>query len=95
MFFRVVALASFVAIIPLVRAQQAVQKNDGDWLKPSQSAVAAPDSAWLDLRQFESAHATTAGGSVLGRIGFFRARSGQGKKADTAEKHFPDSDSTT
>lgn len=58
MFFRAVALAFFAAIIPLAQAQQAVQKDNGDWLKPSQSAVAAPDSAWLDLRQFETAHAT-------------------------------------
>jgi hypothetical protein len=53
----VVALALFV-VAPFAWAQQALPTNSGDWLKPSESAVAAPDSAWLDLRQIESAHAT-------------------------------------
>jgi hypothetical protein len=57
MFFRVAALAVFVAAVCAARAQQALPRNT-DWLKPSQSAQAAPESAWLDLRQIESAHST-------------------------------------
>lgn len=59
MLFRVVAFAFLAAIAPLASAQQAVPIGANDWLKPSPSAVAAPDSAWLDLRQIESSHATT------------------------------------
>jgi hypothetical protein len=59
MFIRAVALASLVAFAPFVRAQQIVENSDGEWLKPSAATAAAPDSAWLDLRQIESSHATT------------------------------------
>ncbi len=59
MLLRAAALASLLAFASLARAQQAVPSPGDDWLKPSQSAVAAPDSAWLDLRQIESAHSTT------------------------------------
>lgn len=59
MLFRAFALAFFAAFLPLAHGQQAVEKENGDWLKPSQSALAAPDSAWLDMRQIEAAHATT------------------------------------
>ncbi len=59
MLLRAFALASLVAFAPLARAQQAVPAPGDDWLKPSSSALAAPDSAWLDLRQIEAAHTTT------------------------------------
>lgn len=58
MFIRALALASLVAFAPFVRAQLVVENSDGDWLKPSLSTAAAPDSAWLDLRQIEASHAT-------------------------------------
>jgi hypothetical protein len=57
MFSRVAALAVFVATVCAARAQQAMPHGE-QWLKPSQSAEAAPDSAWLDLRQVETAHST-------------------------------------
>ncbi len=59
MFFRAGALVLFAFALPVARAQQAVETADGDWLKPSTSAAAAPDSAWLDLRQIESSRSTT------------------------------------
>ena len=59
MFLRAGALAFFALALPFARAQDATRNGDGDWLKPSTSALAAPDSAWLDLRQIESSHATT------------------------------------
>ncbi|MBA3832710.1 MAG: hypothetical protein H0X34_12620 [Chthoniobacterales bacterium] len=59
MLLRVVALAFLLAVLPSARAQQAVPTGAEDWVKPSQSATAAPESAWLDLRQIESSHATT------------------------------------
>lgn len=58
MLLRAVALASLVAFAPLARAQQAVPAADGEWVKSTPSTLAAPDSAWLDLRQIESAHTT-------------------------------------
>lgn len=57
MFFRVVALVVFVAAFCAARAQQALPESE-QWLRPSQSAEAAPESAWLDLRQVETAHST-------------------------------------
>jgi hypothetical protein len=54
---RVVALALFAAAVCVSRAQQALPESE-QWLKPSQSAEVAPESAWLDLRQVETAHST-------------------------------------
>jgi hypothetical protein len=56
MLFRFVALAFFVIAAAALRAQQALPPAGTQVLKPSQSAEAAPDSAWLDLRQNNSAH---------------------------------------
>ncbi len=58
MLSRVVALAFLAAIASLARGQQAAPSVAETWLKPNPSAAAAPDSAWLDLRQVESSHAT-------------------------------------
>lgn len=55
MLFRLGALVAFVAAVCAARAQQALPQSE-QWLKPSQSAQAAPESAWLDLRQVEGAH---------------------------------------
>src|SRR5438046_5028495 len=57
MFFRVVALSVLFAAVCAARAQQVLPQGE-QWLKPSQSAEAAPESAWLDLRQVETAHST-------------------------------------
>jgi len=57
MLLRLVAFAVFVATICATRAQQLVPRSV-QWSKPSQSATAAPESAWLDLRQIETAHST-------------------------------------
>ncbi len=61
MLFRVVAFALTLcaAGLPLARGQEAVPAAGEDWLKPSASALVAPESAWLDLRQIEAAHSTT------------------------------------
>src|SRR5512132_103795 len=56
MLFRFVALAFFVIAAAALRAQQALPPAGTQVLKPSQSAEAAPDSAWLDLRQNNSTH---------------------------------------
>src|SRR4030095_8687304 len=56
MLFRLVALAFFVIAATALRAQHALPPAGSQILKPSQSAEAAPDSAWLDLRQNNSAH---------------------------------------
>jgi hypothetical protein len=56
MLFRFVAVAFFVVVIAAVRAQVALPRTGAQVLKPSQSAAAAPDSAWLDLRQNNPAH---------------------------------------
>src|ERR1041384_7383120 len=56
MLFRLVAFAIFLVALGGVRAQVALPSRDGQLLKPSQSAAAAPDSAWLDLRQNSPTH---------------------------------------
>jgi hypothetical protein len=56
MLFRFVALAFFVVGATALRAQHALPPAGSQILKPSQSAEAAPDSAWLDLRQNNPAH---------------------------------------
>jgi len=56
MLFRFVALAFFVVASTALRAQHALPPAGSQILKPSQSAEAAPDSAWLDLRQNNPAH---------------------------------------
>jgi len=56
MLFRFVALAFFVTAATALRAQHALPPAGSQILKPSQSAEAAPDSAWLDLRQNNPAH---------------------------------------
>ncbi|HET7511204.1 MAG TPA: hypothetical protein VFJ88_00440 [Chthoniobacterales bacterium] len=47
---------ALLAAIPAVDAQTALPPAGSQVLKPSQSAEAAPESAWLDLRQNSSAH---------------------------------------
>lgn len=56
MLFRFVGLAFFVTAATALRAQHALPPAGSQVLKPSQSAEAAPDSAWLDLRQNNPAH---------------------------------------
>ncbi len=56
MIFRFVALAFFIVLATPTHAQQALPPAGTQVLKPSQSAEAAPDSAWLDLRQNNPAH---------------------------------------
>jgi hypothetical protein len=50
------ALTLFIFVAVAVRAQQALPPEGAQVLKPSQSAEAAPESAWLDLRQNNPAH---------------------------------------
>jgi hypothetical protein len=57
MLLRVAALAVFIIAICAAHAQEALPKS-AQSLKSSQSAQAAPESAWLDLRQVDAAHAT-------------------------------------
>jgi hypothetical protein len=56
MLFRFVALALFVVMVGAAHAQQALPPEGAQVLKSSQSAEAAPESAWLDLRQTNPAH---------------------------------------
>ena len=58
MLIRAFALALAVALAPLAHAQLAVENGDGPLIKPNAAAAAAPDSAWLDLRQIDPSHAT-------------------------------------
>ncbi|MEO8440104.1 MAG: hypothetical protein ABI540_07775 [Spartobacteria bacterium] len=51
MLSRFVALVLLLIPLAAVRAQQALPPSGAQLLKPSQSAEAAPESAWLDLRQ--------------------------------------------
>ena len=57
MLLRVAAFAAFLAALCAAHAQQAMPSGAEQLLKPSQSTEAAPESAWLDLRQSEAAHA--------------------------------------
>jgi len=56
MFLRFVPVALFVIVASVLRAQHALPPAGSQILKPSQSAEAAPDSAWLDLRQNNPSH---------------------------------------
>ncbi|MDQ3199997.1 MAG: hypothetical protein ABIR38_09035 [Chthoniobacterales bacterium] len=56
MLCRFVALAFFVGLATPASAQVAMPPADKQLLKPSQSAQAAPESAWLDLRQNNPTH---------------------------------------
>jgi hypothetical protein len=56
MFFRPVALALLLGPVAAAHAQQALPPEGAQVLRSSQSAQAAPDSAWLDLRQNNVAH---------------------------------------
>ena len=53
---QIVTFALVFFLIAVVRGQQALPPEGAQVLKPSQSAEAAPDSAWLDLRQNNPAH---------------------------------------
>ncbi|HEY5037052.1 MAG TPA: hypothetical protein VII74_07995, partial [Chthoniobacterales bacterium] len=59
MLSRALALALFVAGFSVAHAQDSVPNETPKALLPSESAVAAPESAWLDLRQIDAAQATT------------------------------------
>ena len=59
MLFRVVVALVLLGALSTARAQDSAPSSASPSLEPSQSAVAAPDSAWLDLRQIDSAQATT------------------------------------
>ena len=54
--FRLVALAVILVSLETARAQQALPSEGVQVLKSSQSATAAPDSAWIDLRQNSPTH---------------------------------------
>src|ERR1041384_4817875 len=56
MLFRLVALAVFLVSLGALRAQQALPPEGTQVLKSSPSAEAAPDTAWLDLRQNSPTH---------------------------------------
>jgi len=56
MLFRLVALAVFLVSLGALRAQQALPPEGTQVLKSSPSAEAAPDTAWLDLRQNSPMH---------------------------------------
>ncbi|MEO7168345.1 MAG: hypothetical protein ABI016_15095 [Chthoniobacterales bacterium] len=56
MVFRFFALALFLMALDCAYAQQALPPAGAQLLRPSQSAEAAPESAWLDLRQNNPAH---------------------------------------
>ncbi len=56
MLFRLVALVVLLLSLKAARAQQALPPEGTQVLKSSQSAEAAPDSAWLDLRQNSPTH---------------------------------------
>ena len=56
MFFRLVALAIFLVSLGATRAQVALPPAGAQVLRSSRSAAAAPDSAWLDLRQNSPTH---------------------------------------
>ena len=56
-------------------AQQALPPEGAQVLQPSQSAQAAPDSAWLDLRQNNAAHSKVqAAPSWVESVSFTPAR---------------------
>jgi len=59
MLSRALALALFLAAFSVAHAQDSVPNEMPKALQPSQSAVAAPESAWLDLRQIDVAQTTT------------------------------------
>src|SRR4051812_11608060 len=50
------SLALILAVCGVVGAQQALPPEGTQVLKSGQAATAAPESAWLDLRQTDSAH---------------------------------------
>ena len=54
--FVVLGLALCVLLGPPAKAQVAMRPSNAQVLKPSQSAEAAPESAWLDLRQSSATH---------------------------------------
>lgn len=56
MFFRLAVVVIFLFALQRVSAQQALPAEGAQLLAPSQSAAAAPDSAWLDLRQSNPTH---------------------------------------
>ena len=82
MVFRFAALAFFVLLAAAVRAQQALPPAGAQVLKPSQSAEAAPDSAWLDLRQNNPAHSKIqAAPDWVESISFAPAKGAEGASA--------------
>jgi hypothetical protein len=56
MLCRVAVVALFAITLHAVRAQEARPSLGGPWLKAGDAAEAAPESAWLDLRQGEAVH---------------------------------------
>jgi hypothetical protein len=80
MLLRVLALALLLSAIGLVQAQQALPPEGTQVLKSSQSAIAAPESAWLDLRQSDSAHSKMqAAPAWVESVSFSSAESRPGK----------------
>ena len=74
MLLRLLALALLLSAIGLVQAQQALPPEGTQVLKSSQSAIAAPESAWLDLRQSDSAHSKMQAAPAWVESGFLFVR---------------------
>ncbi len=82
MLFRFVALVFFLALIATVRAQQALPPPGMQVLRPSQSAEAAPEIAWLDLRQAKPSNAKIqAAPDWVESVSFAPGKPAEGKRA--------------
>ena len=82
MHFRFVALALFFIVVAALRAQQALPPPGTQVLKPSQSAEAAPEIAWLDLRQAKPANSKIqAAPDWVESVSFAPGKSEAGKPA--------------
>ena len=87
MLFRVRRARAFLRRgVAALRAQQAVPPPGDEVLKPSQSAEAAPDSAWLDLRQIKPRKFEHPSRARLGRIGLLRPRASRAEGKPRAER---------
>ena len=89
MLLRLFALAIFLVALTAARAQQALPPEGTQVLKSSQSAEAAPDSAWLDLRQNSSTHSKIQAAPPWVESISFAPASCHSRRAE--EKCFPDS----
>ncbi len=84
MLFRFVALALLFVGVAALHAQQALPPPGAQVLKPSQSAEAAPDSAWLDLRQTKPANSKIqAAPDWVESVSFAPGKPAEGKPAQS------------